>query len=299
MGKNIKRVIFGLLLVIIGWFSYFYLLNNQKIEPLDALLMVWLSILLILLFIKPEIIENITKIKTPAFEIELKQIQKNESIKIELNKTTNSVSTNSQKKSGFIEFMVEMEMSANSNTILYYDIKDKTRDVFIWNFIHYYFIHAMNLNLYVFLYDSSLIVKQDSESYIGAISISDYLFSMKKQLPFLNNIWNYVFKSRKKNFDRNIPNEETLDNLHDKLLSEFEKFYPLDNYGNLSLLNKNALITIFGDKLNNIVINKKDYEKNNSQALLKISEAVNKNHKFIFIDDNLFLISDFLEVNIK
>ena len=69
--KTLIRLIFVLSVVVGGWYAFLYLVGAPPIDTTSALVMVWLSVVVVLLTAFPKILESIDKVKFKNFEIEL------------------------------------------------------------------------------------------------------------------------------------------------------------------------------------------------------------------------------------
>jgi hypothetical protein len=288
MNKYYVRILVLVLLVGIGWIGFIYLAGYPPVEETSALIMVWISILLIILAIFPSILNRIKRIKFKDIEVELSDIAREaaEDQVFQINDLDDNFLTEKSNLNNLVKTFKIARINRGKPILLIANIKSGYYISIPMLFIYLYLLDISGISVNILFYKSNQssfngnLIKDNS--IIGAINGKKFLTSLCERYKWLLRVYSNNFNNSNLSLDdlisdskiSNSAAESFLRNMNDRL-REFN-----DNRDE-EYLDEKTIIYLAGENLCKRIADLGSIGRNNNI----LRDALEKSDEFIILTE--------------
>jgi len=283
----VLKFVFIIVIITAAWYGFLYLVGDPPIDATQALLMVWISVIILLFVLFPKIFDRIKRLKLKDFEIELSETMKKYSEEdfISIAEFSDYIFSQKGNFRNLVDIAMQARRDPDKQILLTVNLKGGHYISIYMLFIYLFFLEMVSNNLNVLFVSSRRSIRDFSDisrnSIIGAISGKKAIKTLYSRFPCLYRIFEFEGFAKiemddflKRGFFREQPGE-----------SLFHRcFYFLrENHNNeREFLRKRDVVAWFKKALNNRIIDL-DHIESNKQA---IKDAIEKGDTFLIILEN-------------
>jgi len=224
--KVLKRLLIIIIILFGAWYGFLLLLAHPAVSPNSALVMVWISVLMIILAIFPQILSMIKRFKWKDFEIELQDIIEKSTKHdfISIFQSNEFVTSNKGDFLNLRNLLLSVRRNPKKPVILVVNLKDGNYISIPMIFIYLFFLNLYSDDVIVLFIKNgdknTTLNTIEFKHAIGAISGSKVLKTLQMKFSRLNR-----FLSLDNLVLSEIPNEEYFREIYfsineDEFLSE-------------------------------------------------------------------------------
>lgn len=276
---KIIRVLFSIIIIISTWKYFLYLIKKPPIDTTSALIMVWISAIILFITFFPDLFKNIKRFKFKNFEIEMKdsinKISGNDLIKYI--SAENFITGNKRDFNHLVKLIKKALINPNVKFLLVVNINNNISIPML--FIYLFLLDLINPISVVFISSRNNDVTLENiktDKLIGVISGKEVLQDFFRRFPGFSNIFlsEHIANKLSDNDNPSLLNLKT-----ENLLRIYNRLKD-DLTNNKEYLTLENLLSWFTGKLSNHIIN---IEINNSD-LNVLKNAIIYEDEFIILE---------------
>lgn len=285
--KAVLKFVFIILIIAVAWYGFLYLVGDPPIDTTPALLMVWISVIVLLFALFPKVFDRIKRLKLKDFEVELSETVKKQTEEdfISMDEVNDYVFSQKGDFRNLIDIVRQARRNPDKPILLTVNVRDGDYISIPMLFIYLFFLDMVSNTLNVLFFSSRRPVRNFSDisrsSLIGIISGKKVIKTFYNRFPWLYRIFEFERFSNirmedflRRDFFREHPSDSMFRRCYD-FLREHRR-------NEREFLTEGDVVAWFEKDLNNKIIDLDNIESN-KQA---IKDAIEKGDEFLIILEN-------------
>lgn len=289
--KTVLKSIIIILIITSAWMGFLYLVGNPPIETTPALIMVWLSVLILFFSLYPKIFDRIKRLKLKDFEIELNESVKKSTVEedyISMVEVDDYVFSQKGDFRNLTDIIKQARRNPDKPILLTVNLRDGDYISIPMLFIYLFFLDLFGNTINLLILSSRRSIHHFSDisknSIVGVISGKKVLRIFYDRFPRLFRIYEFERFSNiklenffRRDFFREYPNESLFRHCYEFLRENRDNFR--------EFLTEEDVLMWFGKDINRRIIDLDNIESNQNV----IKSAMEKDDEFLIIlKDNTF-----------
>jgi len=283
----VLKFVFIIVIIIAAWYGFLYLVGDPPIDATQALLMVWISVIVFLFVLFPKIFDRIKRLKLKDFEIELSETVKKYSEKdfISMDEVNDYIFSQKEDFRNLVNIAKQARRNPEKQILLTVNLRGGDYISIPMLFIYLFFLEMASNNLNVLFFSSRKSIRNFSDisqnSIIGVISGKKVIKTLYRRFAWLYKIFEFEGFSKIEMDDfltRGIFIEQPGESLFHRCF-----YFLRENQRNeREFLRKRDVIAWYKKELNNKIMDLDDIESN-KQA---VKDAIEKGDEFLIVSEN-------------
>lgn len=283
----VLKFVFIIVIIIAAWYGFLYLVGDPPIDATQALLMVWISVIVFLFVLFPKIFDRIKRLKLKDFEIELSETVKKYSEKdfISMDEVNDYIFSQKEDFRNLVNIAKQARRNPEKQILLTVNLRSGDYISITMLFIYLFFLEMASNNLNVLFFSSRKSIRNFSDisqnSIIGVISGKKVIKTLYRRFAWLYKIFEFEGFSKIEMNDfltRGIFIEQPGESLFHRCF-----YFLRENQRNeREFLRKRDVIAWYKKELNNKIMDLDDIESN-KQA---VKDAIEKGDEFLIVSEN-------------
>ncbi len=283
----VLKFVFIIVIIIAAWYGFLYLVGDPPIDATQALLMVWISVIVFLFVLFPKIFDRIKRLKLKDFEIELSETVKKYSEKdfISMDEVNDYIFSQKEDFRNLVNIAKQARRNPEKQILLTVNLRGGDYISITMLFIYLFFLEMASNNLNVLFFSSRKSIRNFSDisqnSIIGVISGKKVIKTLYRRFAWLYKIFEFEGFSKIEMNDfltRGIFIEQPGESLFHRCF-----YFLRENQRNeREFLRKRDVIAWYKKELNNKIMDLDDIESN-KQA---VKDAIEKGDEFLIVSEN-------------
>ena len=283
----VLKFVFIIVIIIAAWYGFLYLVGDPPIDATQALLMVWISVIVFLFVLFPKIFDRIKRLKLKDFEIELSETVKKYSEKdfISMDEVNDYIFSQKEDFRNLVNIAKQARRNPEKQILLTVNLRGGDYISITMLFIYLFFLEMASNNLNVLFFSSRKSIRNFSDisqnSIIGVISGKKVIKTLYGRFAWLYKIFEFEGFSKIEMNDfltRGIFIEQPGESLFHRCF-----YFLRENQRNeREFLRKRDVIAWYKKELNNKIMDLDDIESN-KQA---VKDAIEKGDEFLIVSEN-------------
>ena len=283
----VLKFVFIIVIIIAAWYGFLYLVGDPPIDATQALLMVWISVIVFLFVLFPKIFDRIKRLKLKDFEIELSETVKKYSEKdfISMDEVNDYIFSQKEDFRNLVNIAKQARRNPEKQILLTVNLRGSDYISITMLFIYLFFLEMASNNLNVLFFSSRKSIRNFSDisqnSIIGVISGKKVIKTLYRRFAWLYKIFEFEGFSKIEMNDfltRGIFIEQPGESLFHRCF-----YFLRENQRNeREFLRKRDVIAWYKKELNNKIMDLDDIESN-KQA---VKDAIEKGDEFLIVSEN-------------
>lgn len=283
----VLKFVFIIVIIIAAWYGFLYLVGDPPIDATQALLMVWISVIVFLFVLFPKIFDRIKRLKLKDFEIELSETVKKYSEKdfISMDEVNDYIFSQKEDFRNLVNIAKQARGNPEKQILLTVNLRGGDYISITMLFIYLFFLEMASNNLNVLFFSSRKSIRNFSDisqnSIIGVISGKKVIKTLYRRFAWLYKIFEFEGFSKIEMNDfltRGVFIEQPGESLFHRCF-----YFLRENQRNeREFLRKRDVIAWYKKELNNKIMDLDDIESN-KQA---VKDAIEKGDEFLIVSEN-------------
>lgn len=283
----VLKFVFIIVIITAAWYGFLYLVGDPPIDATQALLMVWISVIVLLLVLFPKIFDRIKRLKLKDFEIELSETVKKYSEEdfISLDVVNDYIFSQKENFRNLVNIAKQARRNPDKQILLTVNLRSGDYISIPMLFIYLFFLDMVSNTLNVLFFSSRQSISNFSDisqgSLIGIISGRKVIKIFYNRFPWLYRIFEFekFSETRMEDF---VKRDLFLEDYSENLFRRCYDFLREYSRNEREFLRKRDVVAWFKKDLNNKIMDLDNIESN-KQA---VKDAIEKGDEFLIIFEN-------------
>jgi len=283
----VLKFIFIIVIITAAWYGFLYLVGGPPIDATQALLMVWISVIVLLFVLFPKIFDRIKRLKLKDFEIELSETVKKYSEEdfISLDEVNDYIFSQKENFRNLVNIAKQARQNPDKQILLTVNLGSGDYISIPMLFIYLFFLNTVSNTLNVLFFSSKQSITNFTDisqsSLIGIISGRKVIKTFYNRFPWLYRIFEFerFSETRMEDF---VKRDLFIGDYGEKLFRRCYDFLQEYSRNEREFLRKRDVVAWFKKDLNNKIMDLDNIESI-KQA---VKDAIEMGDEFLIILEN-------------